>query len=376
MHRASLLRSALVHAVVLPTAAGPNLQVYESPYYLIQSDLGREEVREATIRITRAAEEYNRRTSAFAGKINRTLPFLLFAREEDYLAAGGLPGSAGLYTGDRLMAFVGATRAAAWRTVQHEGFHQFVDAVIGGDLPVWVNEGLAEYFGEALFTGDGMVTGVIPPARLKRIKRGLKRREFLPFERFMTVARESWNARMSGGDYDQAWSMVHFLAHGDGGRYDRAFNGFLRMVSQSRPWRLAWTKHFGDDIGAFEARWREYWLGLPDEPTAERYATAVVSVLTSFLARAVSQGQGFDSLEAFTLAAGSGLTCPPDDWLPPSLLVDAVKDMPRYGRWTLDREVPDQPQIVCVMNEGTRLEGQYRIRNGRVAGVSVEVSPP
>ena len=29
--------------------------------------------------------------------------------------------------------------------------------LIGGNIPIWVNEGMAEYFGEGLFTGDGFV---------------------------------------------------------------------------------------------------------------------------------------------------------------------------------------------------------------------------
>ena len=61
--------------------------------------------------------------------------------------------------------------ARTWHTVQHEGFHQFAHVVIRGDLPIWVNEGLAEYFGEAVFTGDGFVSGVIPPTAMTGIRR-------------------------------------------------------------------------------------------------------------------------------------------------------------------------------------------------------------
>ena len=43
-------------------------------------------------------------------------------------------------------------------------------AFIGGDIPIWVNEGLAEFFAQGLYTGDGFVTGVIPPSRLDRLK--------------------------------------------------------------------------------------------------------------------------------------------------------------------------------------------------------------
>jgi len=356
--------------------AAPPLPRYDSPYYTIHSDLGSEPLREATLRITRTAEEYHERTTAFAGKINRRLHFYLFSREEDYLAAGGLPGSAGVYTGDRLMACLGeAGSARAWKTVQHEGFHQFVDAVIRGDIPVWVNEGLAEYFGEGVFTGDEMVTGVIPPSRLQRIQHQIRAGGFMPFSEFMALSQETWNARLSRSDYDQAWSMVHFLAHGDGGRYEKPFSGFLRMTSTTPPWRRAWTTHFGDDLVAFEKQWREYWLGLSDDATDPLYAKTVASVLTSFLARATSQDQLFDSLEAFVGAAEKGeLKAHPEDWLPPSLLESALKEMNKYGEWTLDNAKRTHPRVIGKMKDGTRLEGRYRIANGRVSDVSVEIT--
>jgi hypothetical protein len=50
--------------------------------------------------------------------------------------------------------------------------------VIGGELPIWVNEGMAEYFGEGIFTGDGFITGVIPPKRLRMIKETSSSKKF------------------------------------------------------------------------------------------------------------------------------------------------------------------------------------------------------
>ena len=37
----------------------------------------------------------------------------------------------------------GHVGSRTWHVVQHEGFHQFVFAVIRGEIPTWVNEGLA-----------------------------------------------------------------------------------------------------------------------------------------------------------------------------------------------------------------------------------------
>jgi len=364
---------------VLPAAvAQPRFVAYKSPYYSIHTDLDLDSAREATIRLTKMFEEYRGRTTAFTVKIQQQLPFHLFSRHEDYIAAGGFPGSAGVYTGGRLMATVGpATSVVSWKIVQHEGFHQFVDVVIGRSLPVWVDEGLAEYFGEAVFTGDGFVSGLVPSWRLARIKSKITKGRFSPLVDIMYVTREEWNARMSGNDYDQAWSMVHFLAHGDGGKYEQPFNGFLRDAGRTGVWDQAWARHFGPDLGPFETAWRKYWLELPDNPTANLYARATVETLTSFLARAVSRNQSFESAEAFFEQAQSGkLQAHPEDWLPQSLLASALAKVKETGTWSLSsQQRRENPSLTCVTKDGTTLIGRFTLRKDRVKSVLVETKP-
>src|SRR5262249_41625793 len=163
----------------------------------------------AAARITAMAEEYHERTKGFAGQITKKLPFYLYSQAEDYYAAGGMKGSAGVFDPrtQKLMA-IGDPRLGdeRWRIVQHEGFHQFAMAVIRGDLPIWVNEGMAEYFGESIFTGDGYVTGIVPPSRGARIKKWIAEGNALSIQEMMKLRHETWNAQLSLVNYDQAWS--------------------------------------------------------------------------------------------------------------------------------------------------------------------------
>ena len=82
------------------------MKKYESKYYVIYTDLGEDGAKETSLRMTRMAEEYYNRTKEFSGRINKKFPFYLFKKPEDYYAAGGLPGSAGVFMGgaDKLMA--------------------------------------------------------------------------------------------------------------------------------------------------------------------------------------------------------------------------------------------------------------------------------
>jgi hypothetical protein len=373
-------RTFWVSTLTLGLLAGPvfgqaRLKTYETPYYIIHTDLDRNAVREARSRITSMAEMYHQRTKGFAGRITRKLPFYLFSGVKDYYAAGGLEGSAGVFTGDSLMAVAGQeTSGATWRIIQHEGFHQFVHAVIGGDIPIWVNEGLAEYFGQALYTGDGYVTGLIPPRRLARLQQWIEGEQARPLDEVMMTSHAAWNAGLSIINYDQAWSMVHFLAHAENGRYQPAFNGFIKSVSRGMRWEDAWRKNFGTGTRAFEQKWRQYWTQMPPDATATRYVEATVATLTSFYARAFSQRQVFRSFADFEQAALAGqLKCHPEDWLPPRLLEDALLQHDDCGQWQV-RKRTGRYELVCTMQDGTLLTGTFKVRSRRVVPTSVKVT--
>lgn len=373
MRRGLLISLAGAAFSAAPAAAG-ELRAYEDcPYYVIYSDLGVDAVREAVVRMTAMAEEYSRRTQGFGGKITRKLPFYLFSTTQAYQAAGGLPGSAGTFTGDKLMAVAGQTTSArTWHVVQHEGFHQFARAVIRGNLPMWLNEGMAEYFGEGLFTGDLFVTGVIPPGRLARLKVQLEGPKLKPIREIMTIDNRAWNSAISIANYDQAWSMIHFLVNGDKGKYVGALSRFVNDISSGVGYEAAWARSFGRDLDAFEKRWRAYWLELPDNPTAELYVKADVATMTSYLARCTARRQPIAGAEDIFKAAESGpAPLSRESYIPPALVKEAAARAPKVGTWTLETPAKKNPQLVCVSKGGTKFVGTFALDGVRVRWVSV-----
>jgi len=357
-------------------SAQTSLRTYETKYYIIHSDLDEDAIREVIVRVTAMAEEYHRRTKAFRGSIRQKLPLFLFRKRQDYHSAGGPAGSAGVFTGGKLMVAAGQrVSERTWRVLQHEGFHQFARFVIGGHIPVWVNEGMAEYFGQAVFTGDGFITGVIPPTRLARLKAEINRGDLPDFRKIMSMSYAEWRAEILTARYDQAWSMIHFLVHGDSGRYVRALSSFIDEVSSGRRWEEAWVRNFGRNTDAFQERWRRYWLGRPADPTRELYEKAVVAVMTSFFARAVSQRQRFENFEGFMDAARAGeLKAHEQDWLPPRLLTEALRKADGVGAWSIENSRHRLPRLVCHSRSGAEFTGRFDIRAGRVRRVIVDVA--
>src|SRR5437763_16402672 len=71
------------------------------------------------------------------------------------------------------------------RTLQHEAFHQFAFSAISPDLPIWLNEGLAQLFEEALWTGNGFMLGQVPPRRIRQMKADIDAHRLIPFKTFL-----------------------------------------------------------------------------------------------------------------------------------------------------------------------------------------------
>lgn len=356
------------------------LRTYETRYYVIHTDVGRDAAREAELRLTRMAEEYHRRTRDFSGEIRTKLPFYLFTNEADYHAAGGAPNTAGEYdpNAQALKTFTGGAEPnlATWYTVQHEGFHQFADHVVGRNLPIWANEGLAEYFGEALFTGDGFVAGVVPAWRMKRVRAALEDNTFMSLRELLALSHKQWNAQLSTTNYDHAWTLVQFLVHGRRGSRQAALTAFIRDTTAGADWKNAWKEHLGE-IGELEAEWRAYWTELPDDPTADLYAEATLQTLMSFLARATARRQRFDSFDAFVATAERGeLKSTESDWLPPALLKDGLTRVAAMrkdgGAFALVARAPRPPTIVFVDKGGVQMSGRFKLKGARVAEVEVE----
>jgi hypothetical protein len=363
-------------------SAGGAMQTYPTRYYIIHTDLGTEDVKEAIIRMNRMAEEYHARTQGFSGELRERQPFYLFRTKEEYYEAGGLPGSAGVFISQgesgRLMAIAGdQTNGTTWHVVQHEGFHQFAHAVIRGELPPWVNEGIAEYFGESLFTGDGFVTGIVPPWRLKRLQEEIKTGQLKSVKEMMLLSHNAWNAQMRIENYDQAWSMVHFLAHGEDGRYQDAFVRFMKLIGRGGQWPQAWLQTFGS-AADFEQHWKDYWLSQPPNPTKDLYAQAATAIFTSFIARARAQKQTFDSFEEFLNSAQGGKVKTGqtvDEWLPPKLLEDAAKSADRApAKWKIESNPANKTsRLVAELEDGTTMTGSYVLVGGHATNVHVDV---
>jgi hypothetical protein len=95
------------------------------------------------------------------------------------------------------------------KTVRHEGLHQYMGGILT-EIPIWFNEGMAEYYESAEYKGGRWQTGVVRKDHLETLtsKSNWELKDFLstPQPEFMKRADHA---------YAQSWAFVHFLRHSD-----------------------------------------------------------------------------------------------------------------------------------------------------------------
>lgn len=284
---------------------------FRSKHYRILSDLDPDETKLYAAHLDLMYEEYARRLAGIPQQAPE-IPFvLMFQRESDYLGVlrnrYGIngTGSGGMFfispAGAALAFFVEQLpRTRVLHVVQHEGFHQYAHSRFAGTLPPWVNEGLAEFFGEAIVVDGRVIVGQASPGAVASVKKAIETGTTVDFVRLLTMSGDQWNANVRAGNasvqYVQSWSMVQFLGWADGGRYQKPFEAYLRLLHSGTPSERAFVQAFGtNDVASFERAWRDWAVNM--KPSAFSAAAARITFLAEGLRYLSREGVAVESLE-------------------------------------------------------------------------------
>jgi hypothetical protein len=271
-------------------ANAADLRVIHTKHYEIHTDIESAFATELAHRMDVMYEEYEKRLKDFRPPKNApALPAYLFTHEDDYLAftEGRAVHTGGLFvvTPERsfLAAFLnGQGRDQLRRTLQHEAFHQFAYAAISKDLPIWLNEGLAQIFEEGIWTGQNFLLGQVPPRRIRQLKADSKDHTLVDFKKFLAITPKEWSANLTADIekgatyYNQAWAMVHFLAESGRPEYVSLLANYLKKLHNGEDPEAAFNQTFASNITEFQdqfARWTTTLKPTPEATVLERQDT-------------------------------------------------------------------------------------------------------
>lgn len=143
------------------------------------------------------------------------------------------------------IAFAHASDAERGRVLMHELAHLVVSNS-GQDVPVWLHEGLAEYYSTIAIstTGEHVLIGSLIQRHLNRL-RGTK---LLTLEELLTITAQSplYNeGTRQSVFYAQAWALAHMLHNGQPKRVAE-LNAYVERVSAGMEPVAAWRAAFAD----------------------------------------------------------------------------------------------------------------------------------
>jgi len=284
---------------------------YESRHYTIISDLDRGMTLDIGRRADAMYEEYSRRLSDFAPPADAPrFEIRLFDRKREYLKLTGdrFTNTGGIFMSGRniLAAYIEEQGAENLRrTLQHEAFHQFAFTNISPNIPVWLNEGLAQVFEEGIFTGKGFQLGEVAPRRVRQLQYDVKEKRLTPFRTFLAMTDQQWQASLrdralAATNYNQGWAMVHFLIFSQKeGKflYRENLVDWLRRIHAGEDPTEAFTRAFSDNIDGFQTRFAEFARKLESTPQAR--AVEHQTVLADLLIELRNRGQTFETVPQF-----------------------------------------------------------------------------
>jgi hypothetical protein len=263
-----------------------------SSRYVLTTDLDPETAVEMTLRLEDLRQTLDQWTENSPGEVTGQAEVFVFRDSAAYVGAGGDPAVRGQYLPDRRRIVIhardGASIESTARLLQHEAFHHVAHLAIRTELPPWLLEGLAEYFAEGLWVGDGgaVVLGFVSPHRLEWIREQMAADQLLPLDRLMALGQEAWNRRAiessnspeSRSMYPQAYAIVHFLLHGGWDEGEK----LLRQCVSGRLPREVMSRLWSELRPELERRFREYW----SKATPEALSAGAIEAVARQLALA------------------------------------------------------------------------------------------
>ncbi|MEO7189690.1 MAG: tetratricopeptide repeat protein [Vicinamibacterales bacterium] len=214
-------------AVGLPATVENAWSFASSPHFEIYTTVGTRRARE-TLTYFESLRAALSQVLNVAPPSGRPVRLIVFANQREFrpyrvnetAAAYFRPGV------DRDYIVMPLAGADTYRIATHEYAH-LVFARPGGRYPLWLNEGLAEYFATLTFSGRLMTVGTAPADRVQEL--ALQR--LLPLDRIFAVTTRSPEYRSqgpSGEFYAESWALTHMLLRND--HYSANASRFLSMV--------------------------------------------------------------------------------------------------------------------------------------------------
>lgn len=191
----------------------------ETAHYRITSDIDERVCRDAGKVLEGALEFYCQMLGNVRDQFDgQKFQVYLFAGQKGYSRyLEGLDLSipihtAGLYSPElqQLLIWNLPEREDMLRTIRHEGFHQYFDQLVT-DMPIWLNEGLAEYVEVSRYKAGKPQAGIVRQSHVRALALVRSRGSI---ESFLKMTPRQFYGPTAALNYSKSWALVRYLRGG------------------------------------------------------------------------------------------------------------------------------------------------------------------
>ena len=186
-----------------------------------------------------------------------------------------------------------------WDHAYRSALHDYVHVVLHlnyAQLPAWLEEGLAEYWGNTIVDGDHVIVGRVIPTHLWT----LRQRAVLPLAKLFAIAQGASDyaeADRASSFYAGSWALVHLLNSSE--PRQAQLGRLMDLLRAGRPATAAVTEALGD-VASLE---RDYASYVGRGAFASRRRPALPETKTA-VARELPDAESLAARAAFVSAAG------------------------------------------------------------------------
>lgn len=235
--------------------------------YWIKSDLPAEQVNAIGRHLNLMHREFNAALAGVPVRVQEKLDVYVFANRDEWefivrtRFAMNPPESGGFLVSasEHCLAFFvdGLSARQIDQIMQREGFRQFAYNRFERDLPLWLAEGMADMFGDAVLMSEALLLGQSTPRMLDEAKAAVAAGTHIPFATILNITPQEWATQRAARPGEFIWHqsrlMAQFLMQAP-----QPFAIYLRHLNNGLPHDHALTRAFGMDAPSLEQQWKRY----------------------------------------------------------------------------------------------------------------------
>jgi tetratricopeptide (TPR) repeat protein len=252
-----LLLAASQHTVI---AKDSWIGVRTKNFYLI-GNAGEKDIRKVGLKLEQFREVFTRLFTNM--RFNTPVPttVVVFKSDDSYAPFKPNANTAGYFQAGQDVNYITLTTEVRgqqdpFSVIFHEYTHLLVENTFA-DVPLWFNEGLAEYYSTFTITDDQKVRLGTPIGSHVFL---LRESKMLPLRTLFEVDHKSphYNeAKKQGIFYAQSWALMHYLIIGKAGKVEQ-LGKFMELLTAKTPLEQAFQQAFGTPMEVMEKELRDY----------------------------------------------------------------------------------------------------------------------